>query len=354
MPDQPNPKSRPHPAKQEGEAFKTKRHHWNRAKEVESAEAKPPKWHQGWGGFKDAKGRVRQLLEEQPPPKLVKAGSEVAFAELCCTSNFTFLSGASHPDEIATRAAELGYAAFGVCDTNTLAGVVRAHVEAERQGTRQVVGSSVQLVDGTGIYVWPTDLAAYGRLATLLTIGKLRATKGECQLGLWDLLEHAGGQMLGVEVPSATRGGSGITDAFVTTLRTLQDWCGGTDALSLIAARDYGPDDEQRLRDIARLSAEERVPMLASNRPLYHVPGRRLLQDVVSCIRSGCTLEEAGLSLQPAAERHMKVPEEMARLFSRHPRAIERTVEVAGRSRSGSMNSSTSTRARSCPTVSWR
>ena len=116
-----------------------------------------------------------------------------------------------------------------------------------------------------------------------------------------------------------------------TKLKNLRDWCGGTGSLSLIAARDYGADDEQRLRDLARLSAEERIPMLATNRPLYHLPGRRLLQDVVTCIRDGCTLDEAGFSLEPAAERHMKVPEEMARLFSRYPRAIDRTIEVAAR-----------------------
>ena len=183
MPDAPNPKSRPHPAKEGGTT---------------------PKWHQGWGGFRDEKGRVKQLAEELGGggPTVMTSGGTVAFAELCCTSNFTFLTGASHPDEVAKRAAELGYAAFGVCDTNTLAGVVRAHVEAERQGVRQVVGSRVELSDGQGIYVWPTDLAAYGRLATLLTVGKLRAKKGQCLLGLWDVLEHAEGQMFGVEVPA--------------------------------------------------------------------------------------------------------------------------------------------------------
>ena len=183
----------------------------------------------------------------------------------------------------------------------------------------------MELACGLAVYVWPTDLAAYGRLATLLTIGKLRATKGRCSLGLWDLIEHANGQMLGIEPPAK------IDDDFVTKLKNLRDWCGGTGSLSLIAARDYGADDEQRLRDLARLSAEERIPMLATNRPLYHLPGRRLLQDVVTCIRDGCTLDEAGFSLEPAAERHMKVPEEMARIFSRYPRAIDRTIEVAAR-----------------------
>ncbi len=327
MPDESQPKSKIHP-------FKTKRHHWTRAKEVAASEAnkKTPKWQQGWGGFKDKKGRAKELLEISPPPAIIKAGSVVTFAELCCTSNFTFLTGASHPDEIARRAAELGYDAFGVCDTNTLAGVVRAHVEAERQEIRQVVGSRVELSDGRGIYVWPTNLAAYGRLATLLTVGKMRASKGECLLGLWDLLEYAEGQMLGIEVPTV------IDNGFVAMLRTLQDWCGGTNALSLLAARDYGPDDEQRLRNIARLSAEEHVPMLATNRPLYHVRGRRLMQDVVSCIRRGCTLDEAGLALEASAERHMKVPEEMDRLFSRYPNAIARTIEVASRCREFSLN----------------
>ena len=308
MPDDPQQKLRPHPARQGGPKAK---------------------WHRG--GSEDAAVRARRLLEG-PPPKLVRAGSTAAFAELCCASNFTFLTGASHPDELARRAAELGYAAFGVCDTNTLAGVVRAHVEAGRQGVRQVVGSRVELQDGTGVYVWPTDLASYGRLSTLLTVGNLRAAKGRCALGLWDLLEHAEGQMLGVEVPAR------IGDAFVAGLRTLQDWCGGTGSLSLIAARDYGPDDEQRLRDVARLSREERVPMLATNRPLYHVRGRRLLQDVVSCVRRGCTLDEAGPLLEPSAERHMKVPEEIDRLFARHPRAVARTIEVAERCRGFSLD----------------
>jgi error-prone DNA polymerase len=327
MPDETQPKSKIHPAKQPPAPFRTKRQHWSQTKDVESAEQqKRVKWHQGWGGFKDKKERQRQFENEHGAgPTIIKAGSEIDFAELCCTSNFTFLTGASHPDEMAKRAAELGYRAFGVCDTNTLAGVVRAHVEAERQEVRQVVGSRVELACGLAVYVWPTDLAAYGWLATLLTIGKLRATKGQCLLGLWDLIEHAQGQMLGIEPPAK------INDDFVAKLQNLRDFCGGTGSLSLLAARDYGADDEQRLRDLARLSAEERIPMLATNRPLYHLPGRRLLQDVVACIRNGCTLDEAGFSLEPAAERHMKVPEEMARLFGRYPRAIDRTIEVARR-----------------------
>ncbi|MEM1011766.1 MAG: error-prone DNA polymerase [Planctomycetota bacterium] len=324
MPDEPQPKSREHPSKR---PFQTKRQHWSSAKDTESAEQRSVRWHQGFGGFKDAKGRERHRIEQFGAPAVVRAGSEVDFAELCCTSNFTFLTGASHPDEIAKRAAELGYRAFGVCDTNSVTGVVRAHVEAERHGIRQIVGSRVVLACGLAVYVWPTDLAAYGRLTTLLTIGKLRAKKGACELGLWDLLEYAQGQMLGIEPPPR------IDEAFVDKLRTLRDWCGGTGSLSLLASRDYGADDEQRLHDIARLSAEERVPMLATNRPLYHCPSRRLLQDVLACIRHGCTLDEAGMSLKPSAERHMKVPEEMARLFGKYPRAIERSVEVASRCR---------------------
>ena len=344
MPEEPNPKSRPHPSKQQDEKFKTRRHHWTQAKESR-ADDDQLKWRQGWGGFKDEKERERQFLRENPdaapkaapdasqttsPNILVRAGSEVPFAELCATSNFTFLTGASHPDEIAFRAAELGYRAVGVCDTNTLAGVVRCHVEAERQGMPQVIGSRIELDDGLGIYLWPTDLYSYGRLSTLLTVGKRRTTKGQCLLTLQDLLEHSAGSMAGIEVPTH------IDDAFVEKLRRLKAWF-NDDRLSLLMSRDFGGDDEQRLRHIARLGLEERIPLLATNRPLYHVPGRRLLQDTLTCIRHGCTLDEAGFDLEPSAERHMKVPEETARLFGHYPEAIARSVEVAERCRGFSL-----------------
>ncbi len=334
MPDDSPPKSRDHPHRDHAE-FPTKRHHWTRAKEVEKAESggRTLRWKQGWGGFKDKKERAREYEQTfgRSPLNLVRSGSQVAFAELCCFSNFTFLTGASYPDEVATRAAELGYHAVGVCDTNTLAGVVRAHVAAKKHGIPQVVGSRIQLDDGYAIYLWPTDLDSYSRLTALLTIGKRRTIKGQCQLHLEDVVEHAAGLMAGVETPRR------IDDRFVTRLRTLQRWF-DDDHLSLLASYQFNGDDEARLRNIAVIAKQNRVPMLATNHPLYHVPGRRLMQDVVTCIRNGLTLDEAGLELEASAERHMKVPEEIGRLFARYPSAVSRSVEVAERCRAFSLD----------------
>ena len=283
MPDEPTPKSKVHPHK--------------------------------WDGYRPPGRRPRV-------PRAVRAGSEVAFAELCCASNFTFLTGASHPDELAARAAELGHAAVGIADANSLAGVVRGHVAAGKLGVPFVVGCRLVL-DGVSLYAWPTCVASYGRLCRLLTLGKRRAAKGQCHLTPADLPEHADGLLAALDPPAV------IDATCAARARALRGVFG--DRLFVVLSRDYGPDDEQRLRDLSRLAGDLRAPTLASNRPLYHVPGRRLLQDVVTCVRLGRTLDDAGPLLEPAAERHLKSPEEMARMFRRHPDAIARTTEVADR-----------------------
>ena len=118
-----------------------------------------------------------------------------AYAELQVTSNFTFLTGASHPDELAHQAAKLGYRAIAITDTNTLAGIVRAHVAAKDAGIQLVVGCCLRFAEPMplSVLVYPTDLASYGRLCRLLTTGKRRAEKGECRLELHDLIEHQEG-----------------------------------------------------------------------------------------------------------------------------------------------------------------
>src|SRR5687768_14526065 len=145
-------------------------------------------------------------------PAMVRAGSRAAYAELAVTSNFTFLTGASHPDEYTRRAAELGYRAVAITDTNTLAGVVRAHSAAKEVGIPLVVGCRVVLSDPAGftVLVYPTDAAGYGRLCQLLTLGKRRAPKAQCHLSFEDLLEHSRG-LLAVAVPPAR-----IDDAYLT------------------------------------------------------------------------------------------------------------------------------------------
>ncbi|MHC5001774.1 MAG: error-prone DNA polymerase [Planctomycetota bacterium] len=251
------------------------------------------------------------------------------YAELCAASNFTFLTGASHPEELVEQAAALGLSAIAVTDRNSVAGIVRAHLAAQDAGLPLVVGSMLRLEDPAGltVTVYPTDLQAYGRLCRLLTIGKRRAEKGQCHLRLEDLLEHADG-LLAVALPPAS-----IDEAFARTLAALRDRF-DDDRLSLALSHLCSGDDEQRLRDVAGLAAHARVPAVATNLAHYHVPRRKALHDVLACIRHGCTLPEAGYRLQANAERHLRPPEEMARLLAAHPGALARSVEVAERASS--------------------
>ena len=261
----------------------------------------------------------------------------IRYAELAVSSNFSFLRGASHADELVDRAAELGLGAISCADLNTLAGIVRAHVAAKQAGIPLVVGARVRLIEPREMdaLVYATDRASYARLCLMLTRGKRRAEKGECLLAAHDLIEFAEGSgLLGVVVPPEGGASYGLDDQFVQIVEGLRDrGFGGTreDRLSIAASRLYGADDESRLRRIGALCEHTRVPMVATNDVHYHAPERRALQDVLTCIRHGCTLWEAGFRLFPNGERFLKPPEEMARLFARWPRAIGRTVEIADR-----------------------
>jgi error-prone DNA polymerase len=248
------------------------------------------------------------------------------YAELAVTSNFTFLGGASHPDELVVQAAELGYQALAIADTNTLAGIVRAHVAAQKLGLRLIVGCRLVFSDPAdlAVLVYPTDLASYGRLCRLLTHGKRQAEKGGCRLVLHDLVESHEG-LLAAVVPPAE-----IDERFLEALAGLRGVF-DDDRLSLVASSLYGQDERQRLERLAVLSEHTGVPLVASNDVHYHIPDRRPLQDVITCIRLGCTLTQAGWRLHPNAERHLKPPDEMVRLLADYPRAIARTLQVAQR-----------------------
>jgi error-prone DNA polymerase len=259
-----------------------------------------------------------------PPPKRIERSlPQRPYAELVVTSNFSFLRGASHPDELAYRAAELGYAAIAVTDRNTLAGVVRAHTAAKHVGMKLLIGVRLTLVDAPDVIVWATDRAAYAGLCRLLTTGKRRAGKGECVLSLTDLLEHAQGLLAAMVPPDPTH-----TDASYP-LRLLKDGFG--DRLSLIACCGYGVNDTRWLEKISALARAHAVPMLASNDAHYHCESRRMLQDLLTCVRHGCSLGDAGFRLHANAERFLKPPDAMYRLFEEYPQAIRRGLEIAER-----------------------
>jgi error-prone DNA polymerase len=238
------------------------------------------------------------------------------YAELAVTTNYAFLRGASHPHELVQQAHALGLAAIGITDRNAVAGVVRAHVQAKDLGMRIVPGCRLVFSDGTpDILAYPRDRAAWGRLCRLLTTGNRRAEKGDCILRLEDLIEHAEGLQLILLPP---RPDIGLATPTLKRLAHTRLWLG--------AAMRYRGDDLRHLKRLEALAREHRIPMIATNDVLYHTPARRQLQDVLTCIREHATLERAGFHLEANAERHLKDPQEMARLFRRHPDAIAETM----------------------------
>lgn len=254
------------------------------------------------------------------------------YAELAVTSNFSFLRGASHPEELVKRAAELGLAGIGLADRNSLAGVVRAHAamrEAEVAATNLKFAVGVRLVfaDGTpDLLAYPQDRDAYGRLCRLLTLGKMKVEKkGECILSLADLREHAEGLLLILmperrpesEIAAALAGVSGFARGRL--------WLG--------IDMPHRGDDRRRCDRLGQLAAAAGVPCLAINDVLYHAPERRPLQDVVSCIREHVSIERAGRMLEAHAERHLKGPDEMARLFRHAPELVAETLRFLARCR---------------------
>jgi error-prone DNA polymerase len=257
-----------------------------------------------------------------PPPSTVQPCTH-AYAELDVTTNFSFLRAASHPDELVFRAAELGYRAIAVTDRNSLAGVVRAHTAAKQAGLKLIVGTRLSFADAPDVLAWVTDRLAYARLCRLLTVGNRRAEKGACQLWLADLLAHAEGLLMALVPPHSP------DDQWITTLRRLREAAG--DRLSLVASCPYGAGDRRRLEEWAAISRSFDVPLLATNDVHYHDPSRRALQDVLTCIRHGCTLADAGMRLFPNGERYLKPPAQMHRLFADYPSALRRTIEIAER-----------------------
>jgi error-prone DNA polymerase len=254
------------------------------------------------------------------------ARASVEYAELAVTSNFTFLTGASHPDELVSQAAAMGLAAIAITDTNTLAGVVRAHVAARDAGIPFVLGCRLRFNEPIflDVLVYPTDLQSYGRLCRLLTTGMMRSPKGRCRLALHDFLEINEGLLAIVMPPPA------LDQDFMQVLEGLRRVV-DDDRLSLGAQCLYRDDDRGWLERLAFLARQTHVPLVATNDVHYHVPRRRPLQDVLTCIREGCTIGQAGLRLLANAERHIKAPHEMARLFAAYPGAIARTMEIARR-----------------------
>jgi error-prone DNA polymerase len=239
----------------------------------------------------------------------------MSYCELQVTSHFSFLRGASSAEELFVQAAILGIEAMAVVDRNSLAGIVRAHEAAKATGTRLIVGCRLDLADGMSLLVYPTNRPAYSRLCRLLSVGKKRGGKAKCVLEWTDVVDWNEG-LIAVLVPDQA------DDLCAQRLRNLRDVFGDRACLALTLRRR--PNDQLRLHELSNLAHRYRVPTVVTNDVLFHDSSRRILQDVVTCIRHGVTIDQAGFRRERHADRYLKPPAEMARLFARYPEAVTR------------------------------
>ncbi|MCG8273885.1 error-prone DNA polymerase [Aquamicrobium sp. NLF2-7] len=248
--------------------------------------------------------------------------SAPAYAELQVTSHFSFLRGASSCEELFAQAATMGIAALGIVDRNSLAGIVRAHEAARTTGVRLIVGCRLDLADGMSVLVYPTDRPAYARLCRLLSLGKKRAGKGKCHLEWVDLVDYGEG-LIAVLVPDVA------DETCALRLRRLREAFGDRAYMALTLRRR--PNDQMRLWELSNMATMARVPTVTTNDVLFHEPGRQVMQDVVTAIRHNVTIDELGHRRERFADRYLKPPEEMHRLFGRYPEALSRTIEIMER-----------------------
>jgi error-prone DNA polymerase len=250
----------------------------------------------------------------------------MSYTELQVTSNFSFLRGASHPDELAEQAAALGYSEIAITDRNTLAGIVRAHIAAKAKGIRIIPGCRLDLLDGPSLLAYPTDKEAYARLSALLSMGNLRAEKGQCHLYKIDVYTHKEGILFIVVPPDKISLNFEVDAAFTSALAEYKRMLGRS--LYLGALRSYKANDGKILYRLAELSREMKVPLVALNDVHYHDASRRELQDIITCVREKCTIYNAGFKLHQNAERYLKPVAEMNRLFAKYPEAIANTQVI--------------------------
>jgi len=281
------------------------------------------------------------------------------YVELHCKSNFSFLRGASHPDELVLRAAALGYAGLALTDHESVAGVVRGLAPAKELGLQYIVGAEVHPADAPSLVLWPTDRAAYGRLCQLISRGRLRAEKGECELRWNDVEEFNEGLLVGVSLPrdntaaefrsgirqnsgtpfptdgslatSATTGGGRVNLTSIAPLRTIRDTFG--DRAYLLCELHRGVDDRERAQRLMHLSTQVDLPLVAAGDVYYHAPERMLMFDCLTAVRNGTTIDNIHDQRLANSQYHLRSLAELAEIYRDVPQAIERTVEIADRCR---------------------
>lgn len=273
-------------------------------------------------------------MPEQPAPKIRlpitpasprarESAGGAAYAELHCLTNYSFLQAASHPDELVQRAVELKYAALAITDRHSLAGVVRAHAAAKPLGLKLLIGAEITPQAGASAVLLAMNRTGYGRLSRLLTVGKRRVVKGECQLTFADVEQQASDLLACVLLDR---------NAPEDQLSELIRWRAAFgDRCYLLAQLHRGPHDDWLLKRYQQVSRQSRLPLVASNGVIYHDSTRRYLHDVLTAVRQRCTVAELGAHRLANGERSLKPAAEMRSLFAACPETVVRTLEVASR-----------------------
>ena len=249
------------------------------------------------------------------------------YAELHCKSNFSFLEGASHASELIERAHELGYRALAVTDINSLAGIVRAHTAAKDLDFHLVVGAELRLAGGLRTIVWATDRSSYGRLCHLLSVGRLRAEKGECELNWDDLTEYHDGLLAGILLEK--KDSTGGHPASAEELYKFRDLFGNRAYMLCELAR--GVDDPERLAQHQQIASRCQIPLVAAGDVHYHVAERMILHDLVSAIRLGTTVDRLEENRFANSQRHLRSINELKQIYQDAPELLDRTIEIADR-----------------------
>lgn len=249
------------------------------------------------------------------------------YTELQVTTNFTFLRGASHPEEMVEHAAQLGYPKIAITDRNTFAGIVRAHAAAKKLNIKIIPACRLDLVDGPSLLAFPTNRQAYARISALLTLGNLRTEKGKCELYKTDVYAHRKDSLFIAIPPEELNKSYDLDDSFKSALAEYRDALGKQ--LSVAVSRRYDGNDAKHIHRVWQLAEKLNIPLVATNDVHYHHFQRRELQDIVTCVREKCTIHNAGYRLHANAERFLKPNDEMLRLFRQYPSAIEQTQRIA-------------------------
>lgn len=245
------------------------------------------------------------------------------YAELQTCSNFSFLEGASHPEELVVMAKALGLKAMAQTDRNTVAGIVRAHKTAEEHNLQFIPACRLDLLCGLSLLTYPTDMDAYGRLTELLTVGNRRAPKGECHLTFEDVCAYSKGHIFAL-LPDS------LSSAVQHDPRAISEIAEHLNTQTYLAlSYHYQGQDDRHLATLSAVAKQADIPVLAVGDVRYHSAERRVLADVLSCIKHHKRISEAGYLIAKNAERFLKPPQEMARLFGAYPDAIKNTLHVA-------------------------